>query len=220
VPDQTIAAIQRPTQKRSPQKRPSQKGKFFCIRPDIRGGGKGHGLVIANEDKLALPGRHTISLPNGDPGQYPEKPILLYVRKMGRLPRDMEGLGGIWILSEPLKQAFEAVDPEGFTFVASDFILADGSPAPQRYLCNVVRTLDALDEEASKLKIETSDDYVNGKFYSRAGGASLAFREAIVGSAHIFRTPFSDQVFCDRVLCDALKRAKLTGVWLTDAADC
>src|SRR5690606_14999572 len=34
----------------------SQKGKFYLIQPDIRGGGKGHGLEIANEERLCPPG--------------------------------------------------------------------------------------------------------------------------------------------------------------------
>lgn len=85
---------------------------------------------------------------------------------------------------------FDSVDPEGFAFAACDFTLADGRLGPQFYFCNVVRTLDALDEKASRLKIEIGD-FVNGKYYCRAGGACLVFKENVVGSAHIFRTPFS-----------------------------
>lgn len=50
------------------------------------------------------------------------------------MPRDLEELAGIWIVSEPLKQLFEQLDAEAFAFVACDFSLADGSPAPQYYL--------------------------------------------------------------------------------------
>ncbi|MDO5693610.1 MAG: DUF1629 domain-containing protein [Pseudomonadota bacterium] len=195
------------------------KGRFYTIETDIRGGGKGHGLEIANENKLCAPGRIVMMPPNGNPDQYPEKPHLVHDPKSGRMPRDLEGLAGIWIVSEQAKQVFESVDPEGFAFTACDFTLSDGSPGPQRYLCGILRTLDALDEEASRLKIKVGD-YVNGKYYSLAGGASLVFKEDVVGSAHIFQTPYSGETFCTRTFRDAVKAAGLTGVWLTDAAKC
>lgn len=198
----------------------SQKGKFFVIEPSLWGEGNGLGLEIANKNKIRLPGTFMIEPPNGDPHQYPERPHLVHLPEQGGMPRDFEELASKWIVSEALKRVFESVDPSGFAFAPCDFTLADGSPGPQYYFCGVLRTLDALDEEASSLKIMVSDEYVNGKYYSRAGGASLAFKEGVVASAHIFRTPFSGSVFCDRVLHDAVKAAKLTGVEFTDVIDC
>ncbi|MEQ1512808.1 MAG: DUF1629 domain-containing protein [Lysobacteraceae bacterium] len=194
------------------------KGKFFVIEPSFWGGGKIPGVEVVNEDRLRLPGTYIIESPNGDPGQYPERPHLVHVPKMGGMPRDFENLFGMWIVSEALKRVFESVDPEGFAFAACDFTLADGTPGPQYYFCGVLRTLDALDEAASRLKIKVGD-YVNGKFYSLSGGANLVFREEVVGSAHIFLTPFTDTVFCDRALRDAVKVADVKGVALHDAAD-
>lgn len=196
-----------------------ETGKFFVIEPSFRGGGKIPGLEIANEDRLVLPGVHTMEPPNGDPGQYPERPQLVHVPELGGLPRDFEELSGIWIISAALKHAFESVDPDGFVFVACDFTLSDGTAGPAYYFCNVLRTLDALDEGASRLKIKVGD-YVNGKYYSRAGGARLVFKQDIVGHAHVFRTPFSDTVFCDRALYDAVNAARVKGVEFSDAADC
>ncbi|RMH88988.1 DUF1629 domain-containing protein [Lysobacter pythonis] len=195
-----------------------QIGKFYIIQNDIRGG-KGHGLEFANEKALRVPGTFRIPSPNGDPKQYSEKPKLIHVPELGAMPRDLESLAGIWIVSERLKQLFESIDPEGFAFVACDFALADGSPGDQRYLCNVVRTLDALDEEASRLKIEKGD-FVNGKYYDRSGGANLTFKEESIGSSHIFRTPFALTIFCDHILHDAVMQSKLTGIRFIDAADC
>jgi hypothetical protein len=156
--------------------------------------------------------------PHGDPDQYPERPHLIHVPETGGMPRDFENLFGIWIVSEGLKRVFESVDPDGFVFVPCDFTLADGTSGPPCYFCGVLRTLDALDEGASKLKIKIGD-YVNGKFYSFAGGASLVFREDVVGAAHIFRTPFTDMVFCDRRLHDAVNAAGLKGVEFRDVVD-
>lgn len=196
-----------------------EKGKFFIIEPSFWGGGRIPGLEIANEDTLALPGAHTVEPPNGDPNQYPERPHLIHMPEQGGLPRDFENLYGIWIVSEALKCVFESVDPDGFVFVACDFTLADGSPGSQLYFCGVLRTLDALDESASRVKIETGD-FVNGKYYDRSGGARLIFKEEVVGSAHVFRTPFALTVFCDRMLYDAVNAADVAGVKFIDAADC
>jgi hypothetical protein len=203
----------------------ASRGRFFEIYPSFRGGGKGVGLIIVNEEKLTPSGIHTMDAPNGGLNQYLEKPHLVYTPKSGGMPRDFEVLADIWIVSEPLKQIFQAVDPEGFAFAACDFTLADGSIGPQYYLCDVVRTLDALDEEISKLKIKISNDYIGGKYYSCAGGATLVFKEDIVGSAHIFRTPYSPAIFCSRTLRDAIRSAdrrvgrKLIGIKLQDATE-
>ena len=195
-----------------------QKVKFFVIEPSYWGGGRTPGLEIANEDRLRLPGTYIIEPPSGDPGQYPERPHLVHAPKLGGMPRDFEQLGSMWIVSEALKRVFESVDPEGFAFAACDFTLADGTPGPQYYFCGVLRTLDALDEAASRLKIKVGE-YVNGKFYSLSGGANLVFKKEIVGSAHIFLTPFTNTVFCDRALRDAVRAAAVKGVALCDAAD-
>jgi Protein of unknown function (DUF1629) len=195
-----------------------QKGKFFVIEPSFWGGGRTPGLEIANEDRLRLPRTCIIESPNGDPGLYPERPHLLHVPKLGGMPRDFEDIFGMWIVSEALKRVFESVDPEGFAFAACDFTLADGTPGPQYYFCGVLRTIDALDEGASRLKIKVGD-YVNGKFYSLSGGGSLVFRKEVVESAHIFLTPFTDTVFCDRALRDAVKAMDVKGVAFRDAAD-
>ncbi|CAD0299544.1 hypothetical protein CFBP2533_01800 [Xanthomonas hortorum pv. pelargonii] len=201
----------------------SHKGKFFVLEPSFWGNGKVSGIEIANEKKLRLPGSFIVEPPNGDPGQYPEKPHLIHVPALGGMPRDFENLFGIWIVSEALKQLFESIDPKGFAFAACDFTLADGSPGPQHYLCEVVRSLDALDEDASRVKIKYERDHQTEedlKFYSVSGGASLVFKEEVVGDAHIFRQfRLGTDAICDRVLADALNAANLDGVEIRDAAD-
>lgn len=197
------------------------KGRYFLIEPSFWPAGGFPKIDFANKDRLCLPGRYTIEPPNGDPDQYPERPHLVHAPKGGKtngLPRDFEMLASIWIVSEPLKQVFLAVDPMAFAFAACDFTLWDGRPGPQLHLCAVLRELDALDEGASWLKIKTGD-YVNGKYYSRAGGAALMFRPEAVGGVHIFASPYSMDVFCDRVMRDAVVRAGLKGVRLQDATD-
>ena len=196
-----------------------QKGKYFIIAASFWGDGKISGLEIANEDRLRLPGTYIIEPPNGDPGQYPERPHLVHIPKLGGPPRDFEDTFGTWVVSETLKRVFESVDPEGFAFAACDFTLADDTPGPPYYFCGVLRTIDALDEVASRLKIKVGD-FVNGKYYDRSGGANLVFKQDVVGAAHVFQTPFALEVFCDRVLRDAVIAAGLQGVRFADAADC
>src|SRR5690606_18133179 len=201
---------------------PRRRASSTSSSPTSAVAGKAMAWKSPTRSGCAPPGWVVMLPPDGTPGQYPETPHLVHVPNLGGMPRDLEGLGGIWIVSERARQVFESVDPEGFAFAACDFTLADGSSGPQYYLCGVLRTLDALDEEASKLKIIVGDDYLNGKVYSRnhVGGANLVFKADVVGTGHVFRTPFSEDAFCDRALHDAIRDVGLTGVWLTDAADC
>lgn len=201
----------------------SHKGKFFLIDASFLGNGRVPGIEIANEQKLIDPGMNVVSRPNGMPDQYPERPHLVHVPEKGGMPRDLEELAGIWIVSEPLKQLFEQLDAEAFAFVACDFSLADGSPAPQYYLGNVLRTLDALDEAASRVRIKLDHNYQTGedeKLYSLVGGASLVFKQDVVGDAHIFRQDrLGAPPICDRAMFDALSAANFSGVRLRDVAD-
>lgn len=201
----------------------SHKGEFFLIDASAPGNGQVPGIEIANEDKLIHPGMNVVSRPNGNPDQYPERPHLVHVPEKGGLPRDLEELAGIWIVSEPLKKLFEQIDAQAFAFVACDFSLADGSPGPQYFLGNVLRRLDALDEASSRVRIKRDHNYQTGedeKLYSLVGGASLVFNHEAVGDAHIFRQErMGAPPICDRTMFDALMAAKFSGVRLRDVAD-
>jgi Protein of unknown function (DUF1629) len=198
------------------------KGDIFVIYPSFWGGGGFPRVEIVNDKQLRIPGTYRFEQPNGDPDQYPERPHLVHkpaTGNRGGLIRDFESLFGQWIVSEALKRVLETVDPDGFAFTACDYTLADGSRGPQWYFCGVLRTLDALDEQASRLKIKVGDDWAKGKHYSLAGGACLIFKKDVIGSAHVFRTPYSSEIFCDRVLRNAIRAAKLKGVKMQDSTD-
>ena len=200
-----------------------KKREFFVVEPASWSNGQGTGIKIANEEKLLDPGMNTMNPPDGEAGQYPERPHLIHVPELGGMPRDLEEISGIWITSTALKRVFESVDPFGFAFAPCEFTLADGSPGPQYFLCDVIRSLDALNEDASRVKIKYEHDHQTGeelRFYSVAGGASLVFNEEIVAGAHIFRQErIGLGPICDRVLFDALNAASFNGVRLRDAAD-
>jgi hypothetical protein len=201
----------------------SHKGKFFLIDPSLRGNGQVSGLEFANEDALILPGMNIVERPTGEPDQYPERPRLIYSPEKGGPPRDFEVLAGIWVVSEALKQVFERVDPDAFAFVACEFSQADGTAGPSYYLCNVLHTLDALDEARSRVKIKHEHDYQTGqdvKVYSVLGGASLVFNPEALTDVHVFRQEsLGAPPVCDRTMVDALTAAKLSGVRLRDVAE-
>lgn len=204
-----------------------RKGEYFILMPDIRRGGRGHGVVFENVDRLLTPPRRILKPVAGGFPDLREVPRLVYDPVAGDPPQDLEGgLSGYWLVSDRLKRILESVDPNGFAFAECEYRLHDGTLGPRYFLCDVVRTVDALDEAASTLRIELSDDFVGGKYYNFAGGVSLAFRAELLGEAHVFRTPYSgNYVICDRTLRDAVQAAGMgrdesrAGVWFEDAAD-
>jgi hypothetical protein len=170
--------------------------KFYVFGPDVTGGGRGHGLVFVNEDKLLSPPRIIVRPEEGGFPPLPEKPHIGYDPKIGDAPRDLEGgMSGYWFVSERLKQVFETIDPEGFAFAECDYTLPDGSRGPTHYLCDVLRVLDVLDEDRSRMKPPTI--YPGGeKVYDFAGQPSLSFKEKAIGQGDTFRLLFRKSVDC------------------------
>jgi len=82
-----------------------------------------------------------------------------------------------------------------------------------------------IDEGRSRLDIEIDEEFVNGKFYSLAGGTRLAIRSEVVRDAHVFLTPFSTFVIASRDFVDAVHMAGLptnprdSGISFVDAAE-
>lgn len=203
-----------------------KKGEFFELEPDARRGGKGHGVLFENEQALLTPPRVILKPKAGGFPKLRETPRLVYRPLEGELPEDLEGgMSGYWLVSERLRNVMEEVDPEAFAFADTDFHLADGSQGPKYYLCDVIRTLDALDEDASKLKIVISEDFEEGKYYRLTGEIRLTFRRDVLQSAHVFRLAFNGGVFCDRVFKDAVEAAGIVtakstnGVWFYDVVN-
>lgn len=202
-------------------------GEFFHLQPDARRGGKGHGVVFENEQALLTPPRIILQPKDGGFPPLRETPRLVYHPSEGVLPQDLEGgMSGYWLVSERLRRVMETVDPDAFVFAGTDYRLADGSEGSSYFLCDVIRTVDALDEEASQLRIEISDDFEEGKYYLLTGDVRLSFKRDVLGSAHVFRLPFYEGVFCDRVFKDAVEAAGIVtarnsnGLWFYDAVNC
>jgi hypothetical protein len=194
----------------------ARKRKFYEIDTDIR---RGAPLGVRLEDNKIVPygARH---LPD-----FVEPPRLVFDRKSGRPPRDLDTCAGFWLVSDKTKTVLEAVDPDAFSFVQCEIRVPQGGvwEGPRHWLCEVARILDALDETRSRVKIGIRDDarYLdNGKkFYQFSINDNLVFREDVVGDAHAFRMPYSRlTVICDQVLKDACKSAGLKGIWFRDAS--
>ncbi|WIH05024.1 DUF1629 domain-containing protein [Xanthomonas translucens pv. graminis] len=204
-----------------------KKGAFFQLQPDARRGGKGHGVAFENEKVLRTPPRLILKPKEGGFPPLRETPRLVYHPSEGMLPQDLEGgFSGYWLVSERLRRVMESVDADAFAFADVDYRLADGSKGPTVFLCDIVRTLDALDEEASQLNIEISDDFEAGKYYDLTGDIRLAFRRDVLGSAHVFRLSFHGGVFCDRAFKEAVEAAGIVtpsesnGLWFYDTVNC
>lgn len=209
----------------TPPDRP-QKGEFFLLEPDLRIPVPGHGVVFENEKQLLTAPSPSLRPWEGGFPVLKEMPRLVHDPKKGNMPLDLEAsFGGYWLVSERLKRVFEDVDPQAFEFAEVDFRLASGARGPGYFLCDVVRVLDAVDEDRSTLRIERGADYVDGKAYNFSGGAHLVMRRDVVGAAHAFQLKFSLSVFCDRVMLDAIRGAGIAppersdGLWFIDAAD-
>ncbi|MDV3467260.1 DUF1629 domain-containing protein [Stenotrophomonas sp. C3(2023)] len=200
-----------------------KKGEFYILRVDVDC--PEHGVVFENKRHVVTP-PDRLHQPNGAAFRlFNEMPRLRQSRPDCMVNDLASSFGGYWLVSEPLKRVFESVDPEGFAFAECEFILHDGTVGPKHYLCDVVRILDAVDETTSKIRIELDDDFPGGKYYSEGSAARFAFKKDVVGSAHVFLTPYNSmKVFCDRTLRDALiehgfgKEPNTRGVLLEDAA--
>ncbi|QHG87134.1 DUF1629 domain-containing protein [Xanthomonas sp. NCPPB 1638] len=203
-----------------------EEGKFFFLMPSLEYGPE-LGVVFENVKQLLSPPRLILRPNEGGFPPLAEKPRLVYDPAKGVIPKDLEaGFSGYWLISERLHRIFSAVDPAGFSFVECDFRMADGNKGPRYFLCDVVRVLDALDEENSEVEIEVDEDFVNGKYYDFTGGAKLAFRKDVTDGSHVFILKYSgDSVFCDRLMRNAVKEAVaeqdggLSGLWFRDASN-
>ncbi|QOZ78534.1 hypothetical protein XH83_25800 [Bradyrhizobium sp. CCBAU 53351] len=135
-----------------------------------------------------------------------------------RRPRDCELWYSFWLISDRAKIVFEAVDPEAFSFVVCDVHVPNGVwDGPRYWFCDVRRSLDALDEERSRLTIGICDDPIyrdfGQKYYDFFGDVELVFKDELVGDAHAFRMAYARQcVIFDQAMKNAWKAAGLRGM--------
>ena len=191
--------------------RAPRKRKFFIV--DASTASRASGFELTNGANLFTRGPPILCPPDGRRGfrDYPELPVFVADPKRGRLHWDLEVYSGYWFVSEQMKSVLQTVDPGAFTFLQCDVQSPDGRPQPVRWLCDVVRVLDALDEGQSETTNRVADD--GSKYYSGVTISKLVFRESVVGNSHVFRLKFFDAVvMCDQDLRAACKAAGLKGI--------
>ena len=194
------------------RQRKARKRKFFIIRPSATS--RGSGFELLNGDTLFRNGPPTFYWPpDGRRGfrDYPERPVFVADPKRGHLHWDFDEYSVYWFVSERMKSVLQAADPDAFAFLPCDVRSPGGAPQPTRWLCDVVRVLDALDEDQSETTNRIADD--GSKYYGGIFNSKLVFREGLVGSAHVFRLTFYDTAFiCDQEFAMACKAAGLKGM--------
>lgn len=110
-----------------------------------------------------------------------------------------------------MKAFLERFDPEAFEFLKCEVKLPNGASGPVRWLCDVVRVLDALDEEKSR-GMQIKPDVAGQKFYV-LGSGPLVFNEDAVGPHHVFHMMYSvSYVVGDEEFKRACKAADLKGI--------
>jgi len=149
---------------------------------------------------------------------FPEAPIFLADAKLGAIHLDFEVHAGYWFISDKMKSVLQEVDPEAFAFLQCHVRSPDGQERPVRWLCDVVRVLDALDEEKSEASSRWYGKQLvcvakdGSKFYS-AFHEALFFKESVVGNSHIFKMKYSPEtVICNEEMRQACKLAQLSGI--------
>lgn len=198
-------------------KRKLKARKFYEMSPDFRVGGV-PGWKLENEEFIKPKGVVIFARDSSRPGfpDFPEPPRFVVDKKLGRPPRDLEEYG-YWVVSDRMKRVLEEIDPRALAFVRCDVRRPGGELGPAYWLCDVLPILDAVDEAASKVRVEYDGER---KVYSLMGGANLIFKDDIVEDHHIFRlTPLRTANFCDNQIRDACKAAGLKGITFHDAAD-
>lgn len=198
-------------------------GEFYVMSQDFNE--PCHGVELVNARVLRPAGRAIIRPEVGGFPEFDEVPRLRETSPDMTLRDFQLGFEGYWLVSDQLKRIFESVDRNAFEFAECEFVKYDGSLGGSYFLCDVVRSLDAIDDDASDVKVATGG-YPKGKFYKLSGGAKLAFRKSVVDGAHVFANPFNTRlVVCDRLMRDALVERGFGidgeghGLTLIDAAD-
>jgi len=146
---------------------------------------------------------------------FSEHPKISFDRKKRRGPlRDVDRITlGIWLVADRVKMLFEKIDPDGFRFAKVEMDYRNfEEPGPGYWFCEIVRMLDCVDEERSKLTY-----YDNVPFKAYRALIDVKMLPEVVGTAHAFRlkkSPLTDVV--DDVIANAVKAEKIEGFRFVD----
>jgi hypothetical protein len=141
----------------------------------------------------------------------PETPILLINMQEAASPlSDIEpALGQRWYISRRTKDLFKSLDAGAFDFrrTQARLLTKEGEQVegPEYYICDVVRFVDALDEQRSRVTVRGPMRTVS------VFGDQNTFRAAQVNGHSIFRPMYStSRIACTEDFRAAVQRAGLT----------
>jgi hypothetical protein len=141
---------------------------------------------------------------------FSELPQISFDRKERPGPlRDAETIMlGIWLVSDRVKALFEHIDPKGFAFVQAEVDYSNfEEPGPGFWFCDIVRQLDCVDEQTSKIIYQEDISWTN---YIRL--IDVKMLPNAIGAAHAFRLKKQSLIqIVDDVTADAIKREDIKG---------
>lgn len=148
------------------------------------------------------------SLGSGFPRDAPPDQIVYKLNKRRPL-RDFESGGAFWIVSEAARDVLQRYAVDSIDFAPAQVLLRgkDGKDieTPPRFLCDVVRFEDVVDEAASKIQW--------GPGVQHGVGSLFAFKADLPANLHLFRLwKAPGTVICSAELRHALEAAKFSGV--------
>lgn len=170
----------------------SKKRRYYRMSADIVRG-NAPGMKMLNIDKLATnpygtidvepPWRDGVSAaPDAGPWRFPdfcEPPRLLFDKKLGRPPRDLEDYNAYWLVSAALKDVLDALDPDAFDYRACETVLPTGEAGPKRWLCTVTRAfLGSVDVRRKDDLYADSTDKIETESRGRRRRALFPYRRS------------------------------------------
>ncbi len=132
-------------------------------------------------------------------------PLMQFKGKADKFHYDFEVVGGIWVLSPPVREFFENLDAGAFAFRECKTQYPDGSPAPPRSLAVVTRVIDAFDRERSEFRLNPYDP--KGETASISVLNKNYFKKSTIGNCHFFvPAKASSYVVVSQLVKDEFKR--------------
>jgi Protein of unknown function (DUF1629) len=153
------------------------------------------------------------SLGSGFPRDAPPDKIVYEYDSHSPL-RDIEGGADVWIISDAARKVLETYAANSIDLAPAEVFIrykGEDRPAGSRWLCDVIRFEDAVDETASQLnwlaKFPQYDPV----------GSKYVLKADLPPDLHLFRVwKEPGAIACSQNLRDALTAARLSGVVLTE----
>ena len=189
--------------------------RFFEVSHDR--GKNPIGMLIGNNSALKAAGTRSL-FPQSDRSKgfshFPleVKPVLFYDKKQGRYPKDLESFLGYWLITSSLKKLFETISLSSFQFIPCNEEINGIVQPSEFWLCDVVKIIDCIDKEKTS-EPQYYNELRKRQSYALFSVDNLVIDEVRANSHRIFR-PFyaEDQIICDIVMRDALRREKPIGL--------